>query len=123
MALVFNSVLEDLDFPRLPSNLKWEISGILDGDLGYKQLRFLQNYPIGLSKFGILDATIEAGKSFDLVPLPLLFPVPSNQTFSLEKNTFALLNYYDYITDQYLNAHFEHHFNGFVMNRLSLLKN
>ena len=56
------------------------------------------------------------------MPLPLLFPVPANQTFSLEKNTFALLNYYDYITDQYLNAHFEHHFNGFVMNRLPLLK-
>ena len=35
-----------------------------------------------------------------------------------EKNTFTLLNYYDYITDQYLNAYFEHHFNGFVMNSL-----
>ena len=109
-------------FPTTAIKFKMETSGILDGDLGYKQLQFLQNYPIGLSKFGILDATIEAGKSFDLVPLPLLFPVPSNQTFSLEKNTFALLNYYDYITDQYLNAHFEHHFNGFVMNRLPLLK-
>tara|TARA_B100002019_G_C21220798_1_gene574617 strand:- start:964 stop:1416 length:453 start_codon:yes stop_codon:yes gene_type:complete len=97
-------------------------SGILNGDLNYKQFQFLQNYPLILSKFGILDATLEAGKSFDLVPLPLLFPVPANQTFSLEKNTFALLNYYDYITDQYFNAHFEHHFNGFVMNRLPLLK-
>ena len=109
-------------FPTTAIKVKMGFSGILNGDLNYKQFQFLQNYPLRLSKFGILDATLEAGKSFDLVPLPLLFPVPANQTFSLEKNTFALLNYYDYITDQYFNAHFEHHFNGFVMNRLPLLK-
>lgn len=109
-------------FPTTAIKVKMGFSGILNGDLNYKQFQFLQNYPLRLSKFGILDATLEAGKSFDLVPLPLLFPVPANQTFSLEKNTFALLNYYDYITDQYFNAHFENHFNGFVMNRLPLLK-
>ena len=109
-------------FPTTAIKFKMGIQGILDGDLSYKQLQFLQNYPLRLSKFGILDVSLEAGKSFNLVPLPLLFPVPANQTFSLEKNTFALLNYYDYITDQYLNAHFEHHFNGFVMNRLPLVK-
>ena len=109
-------------FPTTALHFKMGTSGILNGDFEYKQLQFLQNYPLRLSKFGILDVTMEAGKSFDRVPLPLLFPVPANQTFSLEKNTFALLNYYDYITDQYLNAHFEHHFNGLIMNRLPLLK-
>ena len=72
-------------FPTTAIKFKMGTSGILDGDLGYKQLQFLQNFPIRLSKFGILDATIEAGKSFDLVPLPLLFPVPSNQTFFTRK--------------------------------------
>lgn len=109
-------------FPTTAMKFKIGIPGILDGDFSYKQLQFLQNYPLRLSKFGILDVSLEAKKSFNLVPLPLLFPVPANQTFSLEKNTFALLNYYDYITDQYLNAHYEHHFNGFVMKRLPLIK-
>jgi len=72
-------------FPTTALHFKMGTSGILNGDFEYKQLQFLQNYPLRLSKFGILDATIEAGKSFDRVPLPLLFPVPANQTFSLEK--------------------------------------
>ena len=40
-----------------------------------------------------------------------------------EKNTFAFLNYYNYTNFQYLNAHCEHHFNGFVMYCLPLIKN
>ena len=60
-------------------------SGILESDLSYKQVQFLQNYPIKLSNFDVLDATVEVGKSFDLVPLTMLFPVPSNQTFHSRK--------------------------------------
>ena len=60
-------------------------SGILESDLSYKQVQFLQNYPIKLSKFDFLDVTVEVGKSFDLVTLPMLFPVPSNQTFQSRK--------------------------------------
>ena len=32
------------------------------------------------------------------------------------------MNYYDFVTDTYLSGHFEHHFNGFILNRMPLIK-
>jgi len=52
----------------------------------------------------------------------VLSPVPANQTYSLVANTFSLLNYYDFVVDQFLVGHFEHHFNGFILNRIPLIQ-
>jgi len=91
------------------------------GDTNYSKLFFSYNQPLKLGKFGILDTTFEAGKIFGDAQLSVLSPVPANQTFSLVANTFSLLNYYDFVVDQFLVGHFEHHFNGFILNRLPLI--
>jgi len=40
-----------------------------------------------------------------------------------ELGNFQLLDYYFYsTTDYYLNAHYEHHFNGFIFNKFPLLR-
>ena len=33
-----------------------------------------------------------------------------------------MLDYYDFVTDVYINVYAEHHFNGFLLNRLPLIK-
>ncbi|WGH74179.1 DUF5686 family protein [Tenacibaculum tangerinum] len=109
-------------FPTFIVNYRKGFKGPFNGTHSYDKIQFKYSQPILLSKFGILDASIEAGKTFGTVPVALLSPVPANQTFSLVKNTFALLNYYDFVTDEYLAGHFEHHFNGFILNKIPLLK-
>lgn len=109
-------------FPTLVLNYRRGYKGVFNGTHNYDRIQFKYNQPILLSKFGIFDATVEAGKTFGTVPISLLNAVPANQSFSLVKNTFALLNYYDFVTDTYLATHFEHHFNGFILNRIPLLK-
>ena len=108
-------------FPLLVINYKHGYKGPFNGTHDYDKLQFKYNHPILLGKFGLLDATIEGGKTFGTVPISLLSPIPANQSFSLVKNTFALMNFYDFITDTYAAAHFEHHFNGFLLNRIPLL--
>ena len=109
-------------FPTIVLNYRRGYKGLFNGTHTYDKLQFKYNQPILLSKFGILDATLEAGKTFGTVPVSLLDVIPANQTLSLTKNTFALLNYYDFVTDAYLATHFEQHFNGFILNRIPLLK-
>ena len=109
-------------FPTLILNYKKGFRGVLHGTHSYHKLQFQYNQPILLGKFGVLDATFEAGKTFGTVPLSLLNPVPANQSFSLVRNTFSLLNFYDFVTDTYTATHLEHHFNGFFLNRIPLLK-
>lgn len=92
------------------------------GEFNYNKFQFLYSQPMLLGKLGLLDATIEAGKTFSKVPLSLLSPIPANQTLSLVRNTFALMNYYDFVTDTYAATHLEHHFEGLILNRIPLLK-
>lgn len=92
------------------------------GSTTYSKLLFSYNQPLKLGKFGILNNTIETGKIFGDAQLSVLSPVPANQTFSLVANTFSLLNYYDFVVDQFLVGHFEHHFNGYILNKIPLIK-
>jgi hypothetical protein len=94
----------------------------LGGDFSYDKLQFRYMQRVLLGKIGKTDLTVELGKTFGTVPLALLNPVPANQILLLKPNTFTLLNYYDFVTDTYAVGHFEHHFSGFIWNRLPLLR-
>ncbi len=94
----------------------------LGSDFSYDKLQFRYMQRVLLGKIGKSDLTIELGKTFGTVPLALLNPVPANQILLLKPNTFTLLNYYDFVTDTYAVGHFEHHFSGFIWNRLPLLR-
>ncbi|QWX84492.1 carboxypeptidase-like regulatory domain-containing protein [Cellulophaga sp. HaHaR_3_176] len=98
------------------------IKGVSESQFDYDKIQFSHNQPIVLGKFGILNASIEAGKTFGTVPLTSLTPVLANQSYSTVVNTFSLLDYYDFVTDTYVTGHFEHHFNGFIFNRIPLMK-
>ncbi|WP_299710278.1 DUF5686 family protein [uncultured Tenacibaculum sp.] len=109
-------------FPSIVVNYRHGYKGFLNGTHEYDKIQIKYNQPILLGKFGLLDTTIEGGKIFGTLPSSLLSSVPANQSFSLVPNTFSLLNYYDFVTDEYVSTHFEHHFNGFILNRIPLVR-
>jgi hypothetical protein len=96
--------------------------GVIGGDFNYNKLQFSYNKPILISNFGIFKINIDAAKVFEPVPLTLLTPVVANQAYSIQANAFSLIDFYDFTTDQYLAAEFEHHFNGLILNRIPLIK-
>ena len=108
--------------PSLLFNYRHGYKNILGGGFNYNRLQILYNNPISLGKFGVFDATVGAGKTFEATPLSILTAVSSNQTYFLLPNTFALLDYYDFVADTYIEGHFEHHFNGLILNRIPLIK-
>ncbi|MFK8059943.1 MAG: DUF5686 family protein [Polaribacter sp.] len=109
-------------YPALIINYRKGYKGFLNGDFNYDKISFNYTHPILLGRFGLLRASLDGGKTFGTVPLSLLNPIPANQTFWITKNTFSLINYYDFITDTYISGHFEQHFNGFILNRIPLIK-
>lgn len=108
--------------PKLLVNYKKAYRGIFGGNVDYSKLSVLYNHPIQVGKFGVFDPTLIMSKTFGRVPLSVITAVPSNQTYFLTPNTFALLDYYDYVTDRSIEGHFEQHFNGLIMNRVPLIK-
>ena len=55
------------------------------------------------------------------MPLSLASAVSANQTYFYARNTFALLNYYQFVADQFVQLNVDHHFNGFLINHIPLL--
>lgn len=108
--------------PSFVINYHKGYKGLFNGSFNYDKIQFKFSQPIFLGKTGTLKTSIDGGKTFGKVPIALLSPIPANQTFWITRNTFSLMNYYDFVTDTYISGHFEHHFNGFILNRIPLIK-
>ena len=98
------------------------LEGVFGSDFKYSKLQFYYYQPILLSSFGRLVLNVEAGKNFNAVPLALQNIIPGNQAYNLMPNTFALLNYYEFVADQYFTFQAEHHFNGKILSYIPLIK-
>lgn len=107
--------------PTLLLNFIKGFSDIGESQFKYEKLNILYNHPIFLGKFGVLDPTVIAGKTFNPVPLSLANVVSANQTYFYAPNTFALLNYYQFVADEFVQFNVDHHFNGFLINHIPLL--
>jgi hypothetical protein len=65
---------------------------------------------------------LEGGMYFGKLPYTMLDIPRGNETFGYYSYDFNMLNFMEYVHDKYLHAYLEYHLNGFVFNRLPLLK-
>lgn len=69
-----------------------------------------------------LDVSLEAGKIFGQVPHLLLFVHHANQGYTYRDEVFNLMNYFEFASDQYVQLMANYNFNGFIFNRIPLIK-
>jgi hypothetical protein len=96
--------------------------GVFNSDFDYHKLQFFYEQPYQLGLFGRLKSTLEIGKTINAVPLQLLNIVPGNQTFFTSQKLFDLLNYYEFVTDEYVSLHLEHNFNGKIFSKIPWIR-
>lgn len=113
----------DLNYARLYLNYSQGVKGILDSEFDYQKLQFYYRQPVLVGGFGRLFTTLEVGKIFGDVPLGLMGIVPGNQSYFIIENTYNLMNYYEFVADEYVSLHFEHNFNGRLFSRIPGLRN
>jgi hypothetical protein len=109
-------------FPIVYASYTKGLKGFLDSDFDYDKLQFYYRHRFLMGGFGKLRYTVELGKTFGVVPLTLLDVVPGNQTLFTAPRTFDLLDYYEFVTDEYASLHLEHNFNGRILSRIPLLR-
>jgi hypothetical protein len=112
----------DEKYLRLYLRFTQGMKGVLESDFKYNKLQFYARKPLLLGGFGTLTTTFEAGKTFGEVPLGLLSVVPGNQSWFNIENTFANLDYYEFVTNEYASLHLEHNFGGRLFSRIPWLR-
>jgi hypothetical protein len=112
----------DNNYARLFLSYSQGLKGVLNSDFDYQKVQFYYRQPVLIGGFGRLFSTLELGKTFGQVPLGLMGVIPGNQSYFIIDNTYNLLDYYDFVADEYASLHFEHHFNGRLFSRVPLLR-
>ena len=75
-----------------------------------------------LFKFGKLDFNSEFGKSFGRINFPFLYIPPANQTYFNDIYGFNLMNYLEFVNDQYLQILIDHQLEGFSLNKIPYVR-
>jgi len=107
--------------PRLTFSYRAGIKGFLKGDVNYHKLELRMTQKL-LSPIGFTKYTIYGGKYFGTVPYPLLELHRGNESVYFEYKSFNVLNDFEYASDGYASIWLEHHFDGFIMNKIPGIK-
>ena len=97
------------------------VKNFLGGDFNYNKLSISISNRFRMATLGYSQVYIKAGKVFSEVPYTLLEIPRGNQTDLFANNTFNQMNYFEFVSDQYIEAYWQHHFSGLFFNRIPLL--
>jgi hypothetical protein len=108
------------NLPRIYIDLSMSIKNLLGGDFNYQKIGIEIEQkiptPIGWSRY-----ILSASKLFGEIPYPLLHIMQGNENFVFDSRRFSNMREGEYAADQQVTLLFEHHFDGFFLNRVPLI--
>ncbi len=110
-------------FPVFTLKMGAGFDGLFGGQVEYQSLKLNVLKRFYMSFLGNMRFEAEAGKYWgDGVPYFLLNMPRANQTYAFFVTSFNMMNYQEFVSDQYVQAMVEHNFNGFIFNKIPLLR-
>jgi len=92
----------------------------LGGDFNFQQIKLDVWQFNSMGNYGTFEYNVYAGKTIGNIPYPSLFVMRGNESFASNKRTYNMMNFFEFVADQYVAGHYEHQFNGLLMNRVPL---
>lgn len=96
--------------------------GVLNSEFNYSRVILGLNYNKVWGLIGRTNTNIEGSRVFGILPYPLLTVYVGNQSFVYNTGAYNQMRIFEFITDRSISLGLEHHFNGFFMNRVPLIK-
>jgi hypothetical protein len=95
--------------------------GLLGGHYKYNRTEASASKRIWLSSFGHIDANLKAGKIWDTAPFPLLILPNTNQSITIQPETFHMMNALEFVADEYVSADAIYYLKGWILNRIPVI--
>ena len=111
-----------LDAPIITLKHTTARKGILGTDHNYNRTELGVRKRFWLSPFGYVDIFGQAGQVWNRVPYPLLHIPNANLSYSIEAETFPLMDPMEFINDRFAFWEMTYFWNGWLFNRLPLLQ-
>jgi len=98
------------------------IKGLLQSDFDYQKIRLSLYKRVRFGPLGTGYVNLAGEYIFSTLPYPLLGLHLGNQTPIYSSVTYNLMNYGEFISDRYATLQYRHHFEGFLLNRIPLMR-
>lgn len=97
-------------------------SKILNGNFEYHKVKFELDHSFRIGVLGRTTYKIEAGKTFQTLPYPLLQVHIGNETPFYTTAAYNLMNFFEFASDQYAGLRWQHDFEGLFFNRIPAIR-
>ncbi len=114
--------LGNLKAPVLSIDYTHSFNNILGGDFKFDKVGLELWQFNSLGNFGTFEYTLKAYRTFGEAPYPSLFIMRGNESFFSNRQSYNLMDFFEFAADQYISFDYEHQFNGLIMNRIPLAK-
>ena len=96
--------------------------GILGSEYNYHhtELGFYKRF--WFSAFGYTDCIIKAGKVWNKVPFPMLIIPNANLSYTIQRESYSLMNAMEFFNDEYASWDLTYNMNGLLLNRIPLIR-
>ena len=109
-------------YPIITLSYSYGFPDLFKSDYEYHKLTLNIEQWFNFATIGWSKYMIEAGKIWGTLPYSLLKIHDGNQTFLYDELAANLMNYYEFVSDEYVTFYYTHHFDGLLFNRIPLLR-
>lgn len=106
-------------YPTVKLNYSLGIKGFLGSEFNYHNIRLMVYDRIRIRPLGVGYYEIAAGKIFGRVPYTFMEIHLGNDTYMYDDLAgFNLMNYFEFVSDQWWSFRYDHNFEGFFLNKI-----
>ncbi len=109
-------------YPVIDLNLTSGFKGLTKDDFSFLKATANISWKVPSTAVGFGRLEVEGGAIWGSVPYPMLKLHEGNQTFFLDRGAYACMDYYEFLSDRWLTAFYEHNFNGFFLGKIPWVK-
>lgn len=118
----FERVSLGAELPILLARYSLGIKDLFNGEYAYQILRVNIQDKTVINPIGVSEWLVEGGKVWGDLPYPLLELHNGNESYTYDISAFNLMNYYEFVSDEYVSVSITHHFNGLFLNKIPLMR-
>ena len=98
------------------------IKGLMGSDFSYHKAAINLKKSLKMGLLGVSSLSVTGSKIFGTVPLPLLTSHIGNESVYYVAIAYNTMGFSEFVSDTYASLNYQHHFEGFLLNRIPLFK-
>jgi hypothetical protein len=98
------------------------VKDFLGSKYDFNHTEFVFQKRFWFSAFGYTDFIVKAGKVWNKVPFPMLLFPNANLSYTIQPESYSLMNAMEFVSDKYASWDVTYFLNGWLFNHIPLLK-